>query len=394
VALAVRTLAPLACATYVDMGHGGWMSYERNLLGLLDLIREMNIWGLLRGFATNVANYQPLGDAVCDSSLFQQGTKPAALRRACTNGGTSCCSDPCGVLRSWGWGNSELHYALILANTARAIIPGFEPHIVIDTSRNGVAVSNCAAWCNVRHAALGHAPTTDTMLPDVVDAYLWIKPPGESDGCSSPRCHSFDASCRSRDSLGGNARAPGESDAPEAGELFPYQLVQLARAAIGTWPPPLVPAPPLSPPPMLPSVSNPMTVSTQGHHYQAPNSSAPSSRVTSIRLWLVLLPPLILTLLAVAFLRLIASLIATRRSRSGALRIATALGVCDGEMMLSGQGSRSWRSIQWLTNPRSNFHPVSHRISWLFSRPYVDAGRKVSGNHGDVDGISALEGEL
>jgi hypothetical protein len=37
---------------------GAWLSYENNLLGYLRLVDEIGIWGFLRGFATNVANYQ------------------------------------------------------------------------------------------------------------------------------------------------------------------------------------------------------------------------------------------------------------------------------------------------------------------------------------------------
>lgn len=53
-------------------------------------------------------------------------------------------------------------------------------HYVIDTSRNGIGVSN-GDWCNVKGQALGELPTTNTGYP-LVDAYLWIKQPGESDG--------------------------------------------------------------------------------------------------------------------------------------------------------------------------------------------------------------------
>ena len=122
-------------------------------------------------------------------------------------------------------GNTEVHYALILTSLASRLIPGFRPHVVIDTARNGFAVTHCKAvcdaahcdsptrlaeprphalpavvatcaalaalaalaaflrccccdltaplfeqWCNVRDAALGHPPSTLTMLPDIIDA--------------------------------------------------------------------------------------------------------------------------------------------------------------------------------------------------------------------------------
>ena len=48
--------------------------------------------------------------------------------------------------------------------------------------------SDCNAWCNVRGAGLGLWPTSDTALPEIVDAYYFVKTPGESDGCSDPSC--------------------------------------------------------------------------------------------------------------------------------------------------------------------------------------------------------------
>jgi hypothetical protein len=121
----------------------------------------------------------------------------------------------------------------ILTTVAARMIPGFSPHVVIDTSRNGFAVGDCRAWCNVRNAALGEWPTHETLLPEIVDAYLWVKPPGESDGCSSPRCARFDPSCASWSSLGGHGSV-SEPAAPEAGEMFPFQLVQLGRVHLNS----------------------------------------------------------------------------------------------------------------------------------------------------------------
>ena len=53
-------------------------------------------------------------------------------------------------------------------------------HYIIDTSRNG-AGGRGGEWCNVSGQALGALPTTSTGHA-LVDAYLWIKMPGESDG--------------------------------------------------------------------------------------------------------------------------------------------------------------------------------------------------------------------
>ncbi|MEI7035042.1 glycoside hydrolase family 6 protein [Streptomyces pratensis] len=79
---------------------------------------------------------------------------------------------------------------------------------VIDTSRNGngpyTGGDPAESWCNPPGRALGEAPTTRTG-DDLVDAYLWIKRPGESDG-----------ECK-----GG----------PKAGDWWPEYALGLARAS-------------------------------------------------------------------------------------------------------------------------------------------------------------------
>ncbi|MFJ2813803.1 glycoside hydrolase family 6 protein [Streptomyces sp. NPDC087294] len=74
-------------------------------------------------------------------------------------------------------------------------------HFVVDTSRNGNGPLE-GAWCNPPGRALGTRPTTRTGEKSL-DAYLWIKRPGESDG-----------TCE-----GG----------PDAGQWWPEYALELAR---------------------------------------------------------------------------------------------------------------------------------------------------------------------
>lgn len=53
---------------------------------------------------------------------------------------------------------------------------------VIDTSRNGNGAPAAGQWCDPSGRALGRPPTTHTG-ESRIDAYLWVKLPGESDGC-------------------------------------------------------------------------------------------------------------------------------------------------------------------------------------------------------------------
>ena len=54
-------------------------------------------------------------------------------------------------------------------------------HFVIDTSRNGTGATPDNQWCNPPGRKIGKPPTTTTDDP-LVDGFLWLKRPGESDG--------------------------------------------------------------------------------------------------------------------------------------------------------------------------------------------------------------------
>ncbi|MFD0257417.1 glycoside hydrolase family 6 protein [Kitasatospora indigofera] len=112
---------------YLDAGNAGW---AQDRTALVDALNRSGI-GQADGFAVNVANFY--------------GTEQSA---------------------AYGAGLS-------------AALGG--KHFVIDTSRNGNGPLGSGAWCNPPGRAVGETPTERTGRPGV-DAYLWVKIPGESDG--------------------------------------------------------------------------------------------------------------------------------------------------------------------------------------------------------------------
>jgi endoglucanase len=89
-----------------------------------------------------------------------------------------------GIAQSDGFSLNVSNFIGISANVAygeavSARVSG--KHFIIDTSRNGTGGTTDGQWCNPSGQALGHAPTTRTGHR-LIDAYLWIKYPGESDG--------------------------------------------------------------------------------------------------------------------------------------------------------------------------------------------------------------------
>ncbi len=128
-------------------------------------------------------------------------------------------------------------------------------HFVIDTSRNGLGPLNVTPfgaapynqpagvlptlaggnWCNPPGAGLGLRPTANTGVA-LLDAYLWIKVPGESDGscdiAGGARAWDFTPTTR-----GASPRRPEPlrpavgNDGPGGGAWFPQQALQLAQNA-------------------------------------------------------------------------------------------------------------------------------------------------------------------
>ena len=117
-----------ATALYVDAGHSRWASVG-------DMAASLNAVGVgkARGFSLNTANFFTTDEEI-------------------------------------GYGD------------AISGLVGGKPY-VIDTSRNGLGPveGDPLYWCNPSGRALGSPPTTATASPNV-DAYLWVKRPGESDG--------------------------------------------------------------------------------------------------------------------------------------------------------------------------------------------------------------------
>eukprot|EP00928_Gymnodinium_smaydae_P014039 TRINITY_DN15093_c0_g3_i2.p1 TRINITY_DN15093_c0_g3~~TRINITY_DN15093_c0_g3_i2.p1 ORF type:complete len:276 (-),score=38.20 TRINITY_DN15093_c0_g3_i2:266-1093(-) len=226
---AAEKLHQAGATLYVDAAHGGWLGWANpgsdKVKKFAKLIQNLRIESKIRGFATNVANYEPVGEKLCPA--------PGTCRGGRSN--NSCCEDdPCQLAKVWNWGHNELNYIDTLDLRMRELMPNFHPQFVIDTGRNGAPEKreNCKAWCNPRGAGIGLAPTTKTADPRI-DAYYWLKTPGESDGCTEilpdgKRCARFDRDCANPASLG---RKGGEPRAPEAGLWFHYQIEQLARNA-------------------------------------------------------------------------------------------------------------------------------------------------------------------
>jgi endoglucanase len=220
---------------YLDAGHSAWHNAA-------DMSTRLVTAGVDRtqGFFLNVSNYQ-----YTQNGVFYGTWLSDCIALIHAGQGTGNCGDEYynggpatnwagGAMNPYGvWSETASDPALNTSgvDSRYALFLGsIQPttHFVLDTSRNGNGPWNYAAagypnagvaqdWCNPPGRGLGALPTASTGNP-LVDAYLWIKTPGESDG-----------SC-TRGTAGPGDPAWGVTD-PAAGAWFPQQALQLAQLA-------------------------------------------------------------------------------------------------------------------------------------------------------------------
>jgi len=196
IAYAVQALSMPNVWVYLDAAHAGWLGWNGNRDKAATLFAEvMTASGgqdKVRGFAINVSNYDPV-HAIA-------GAKPRFPGDPSTDEAT--------------------YIQRLTESLTRVGVTG--KTFLIDTSRNGAPTVGDPAgdWCNAKGAGLGERPKA-SPLP-LVDAFYWVKPPGESDGTSDPAAPRYDAAC------GSKVSTPG---APQAGVFFtPYFQQLIANA--------------------------------------------------------------------------------------------------------------------------------------------------------------------
>ena len=240
IAYAVQQLSVRAprAALYLDAGDGGQLGWGNRARSFVTLVSRLGRLAFrLRGFATNVGGYQPLG---LPCPLGHGGvTLPTYCRQ---HPHDPCCDDPCALIERYNSGAGELNYVQLLDRHLRVAMPGLQPRFVVDTGRQRLftessGAADCTASCNLRNAGLGPRPTSNTGL-STVDAYLWVRAPGASDGCTRTRadgasavrtCSNSNPACALVDAVG---TQPNEPAPPASGELYPPLLRSLATQAV------------------------------------------------------------------------------------------------------------------------------------------------------------------
>ncbi|WP_234106641.1 glycoside hydrolase family 6 protein [Streptomyces venezuelae] len=234
---------------YVDAGHHGWLGWDDNFGASAELFKqaataEGSTLSNVHGFIVNTANYSALKE---DHFTINDSVNGVSVRQS--------------KWVDWNRYTDELSYAQ--AMRAKLVSLGFDSNLgmLIDTSRNGWggAARPTAAgptttvdtyvnggkydrrihlgnWCNQSGAGLGERPQAAPAAG--IDAYVWMKPPGESDGASKEIPNNegkgFDRMCDptyTGNARNGNSMSGALPDSPLAGQWFSAQFQELMKNA-------------------------------------------------------------------------------------------------------------------------------------------------------------------
>ncbi|WP_328419763.1 glycoside hydrolase family 6 protein [Micromonospora sp. NBC_00389] len=234
---------------YIDAAHHGWIGWDSNFGPTADMLKSAAVASgstvaNVHGFIVNTANYSALREPYVKITDSVNGQSVRQSKWV-----------------DWNFYVDELSFAQ--AFRQKLVQVGFDANIgmLIDTSRNGWGGSarptgpgattsvdtyvnggridrriHAGNWCNQSGAGLGERPRS---APESgIDAYVWVKPPGESDGSSelipNDEGKGFDRMCDP--TYGGNPRNGNSAtgalpNAPISGAWFSAQFQELMRNA-------------------------------------------------------------------------------------------------------------------------------------------------------------------
>lgn len=254
---AVGTLRSLSNTyAYIDVAHAGWMGWAGNLAAFADLLKKVGRGipggnGQVDGFISNTANYNVFAEPYLTADREVRGqpvrslagwydwadhiderSYAAALRAAVTRG-PDAYPERVGLLLDTsrnGWGGPG-------RPTGPSSSTDLDPFVRKSTLDRRLHKGN---WANQAGAGIGARPAANPAPH--YHAFVWVKPPGESDGSSAPvptgpanpTGKGFDRMCDP--TYRGNAQngfSPTGAlpDAPVAGRWFQAHFAELVANA-------------------------------------------------------------------------------------------------------------------------------------------------------------------
>jgi cellulose 1,4-beta-cellobiosidase len=236
---------------YMDIAHSAWLGWPSNMSATPAVYQKVVLgttagYASIDGFISDTANYTPTQEPLLTNPTLQVGGQPV-------DSATFYQYNPT---------FDELSYDTAMYNTLVAAGFPSTKKFLIDTSRNGWGPTHPTTitsasdvntyvsdnkidkrpfrgdWCNQNNAGIGARPTDQPFgSSSPIQAFVWIKPPGESDGDYPTSTHAHgDPHC---DPNGTNTDGNGNTyptgsipgfDVP-AGLMFPAEFQMLVANA-------------------------------------------------------------------------------------------------------------------------------------------------------------------
>jgi cellulose 1,4-beta-cellobiosidase len=236
---------------YLDIAHSAWLGWPNNMSGTPQVYNTV--------VKNTTAGYDSIDGFISDTANYTPTQEPVLTNPTLSINGQQVDS---ATFYQFNPTFDELTYDTQMYNTLRSAGFPASKRFLIDTSRNGwgpthpTTATNAANvnafvaankidgrpfrgdWCNQNGEGLGARPTDEPLgTSSPVMAYVWIKPPGESDGDYPTATHSHgDPHC---DPNGTNTDGNGNTystgsipgfDVP-AGQWFPAEFQMLVKNA-------------------------------------------------------------------------------------------------------------------------------------------------------------------
>jgi cellulose 1,4-beta-cellobiosidase len=235
---------------YLDIAHSAWLGWPSNMSPAVTLFHQVAAAttdgvSSVDGFISDTANYIPVHEPYMTATEQVDG-------------------NPVDSVTYYSYDPYIDEFTYDQAMYSNLVSAGFPSTIgmLIDTSRDGwggpnrptgaCSTSTCTTttqfvnsskvdqrpfrgeWCNIENAGIGALPQAnpDSSFPNLY-AYVWVKPPGESDGTypafsgkGDPHC---DPNGSYTDGSGNTYPTDAIPDSPPAGTWFPVAFQQLVQ---------------------------------------------------------------------------------------------------------------------------------------------------------------------
>lgn len=232
---------------YLDIGHSAWLGWSDNASAAVQFFTTVvkgTTAGLasIDGFADDTANYTPTKEPFINPTQTFGGNQVISANFYSFNptvDEASYVTELQTLFKGAGWPATSLNFITDTSrngwggpNRPTAASTSTDVNTFVDQSRIDRR-NHRGQWCNQSGAGLGIPPLAAPPDFPQFAAYVWIKPPGESDGtypgsANQDGAPHADPNCNpaSTNPLAGNTLTGSIPDSPPAGQLFAAELIQ------------------------------------------------------------------------------------------------------------------------------------------------------------------------